>query len=261
MLNEINKTLYIPLYGKALVSKSGLIIKDEKAEEIVDKEQIAFKGKSGSKWLAYYMGIRSAVFDDWTREKISESKDSVIIHIGCGLDSRFLRVGNTDVIWYDVDFPDVIELRKKYYRETEKYRMIKADIRDTDWLSDIKNNGSVTVIAEGLSMYLKPEELLGFFKRLSVRFEKINLLMDFYTVMAAEMSKYKNPVNDVGVTEVYGTDNPEFFNFDNFRYIREHVMTPEKYINELSPFDKTVFKKLYAGKLSNKLYKLYEFTK
>ena len=138
MLNKINKTLYIPLYGKALVSKSGLIIKDEKAEEIVDKEQIAFNGKSGSKWLAYYIGIRSAVFDDWTREKISESKDSVIIHIGCGLDSRFFRVGNTDIIWYDVDFPDVIELRKKYYRETEKYRMIKADIRDTDWLSDIK---------------------------------------------------------------------------------------------------------------------------
>lgn len=38
-MNEINKTLYIPLYGKAQVSKKDIIIKDIKAEEIWEKEQ------------------------------------------------------------------------------------------------------------------------------------------------------------------------------------------------------------------------------
>lgn len=33
-MNEVNKTLYIPLYGKALVSKKGIIIKDEMAQKI-----------------------------------------------------------------------------------------------------------------------------------------------------------------------------------------------------------------------------------
>ena len=62
-MNNVNKTLYIPLYGKAYVSKKGLFLHDAKAEEIWQAEQFALKGKSRSKYLVYYMGIRSAVFD------------------------------------------------------------------------------------------------------------------------------------------------------------------------------------------------------
>ena len=64
-MNNVNKTLYIPLYGKAYVSRKGLFLDDKLAEEIWEKEGFALKGKSRSKWLAYYMGIRSAVFDRW----------------------------------------------------------------------------------------------------------------------------------------------------------------------------------------------------
>ena len=72
-MNSVNKTLYIPLYGKAYVSRKALFLDDKKAEEIWDSEGFHLKGKSKSKWLAYYMGIRSAVFDDWTKEKIKEN--------------------------------------------------------------------------------------------------------------------------------------------------------------------------------------------
>ncbi len=37
-MTEINKTLYIPLYGKSQVSKKGIILQDKKAEEIWDNE-------------------------------------------------------------------------------------------------------------------------------------------------------------------------------------------------------------------------------
>ena len=33
-MNNVNKTLYIPLYGKAYVSKKGIILNDKKAEEV-----------------------------------------------------------------------------------------------------------------------------------------------------------------------------------------------------------------------------------
>ena len=65
-MNSVNKTLYIPLYGKSYVSKKGLFLKDKKTEEIWELEAFPLKGKSKSKWLAYYMGIRSAVFDNGT---------------------------------------------------------------------------------------------------------------------------------------------------------------------------------------------------
>ncbi|MBQ6699108.1 MAG: class I SAM-dependent methyltransferase, partial [Oscillospiraceae bacterium] len=60
MKNE-SKTLYIPLYGKALVSRKGIILKDKKAEEIWDEEGFSIGGKSRSRWLAYFMGMRAAV--------------------------------------------------------------------------------------------------------------------------------------------------------------------------------------------------------
>ena len=64
-MDSVNKTLYIPLYGKALVSRRGLFIKDESAEKIWDEVGFPLKGKAKSKWLAFYMGIRAAVFDKW----------------------------------------------------------------------------------------------------------------------------------------------------------------------------------------------------
>ncbi len=51
-MNSVNKTLYIPLYGKSYVSKKGLFIDDKTAEEIWETEGFSLKGKSKSKWLA-----------------------------------------------------------------------------------------------------------------------------------------------------------------------------------------------------------------
>ena len=91
-MNNVNKTLYIPLYGKAYVSKKGIILEDKKAEEIWEKEGFDLKGKSKSKYLAYYIGIRSKVFDNWIKERMEEDKDVIVLHIGCGMDSRVLRI-------------------------------------------------------------------------------------------------------------------------------------------------------------------------
>lgn len=48
-MNEVNKTLYIPLYGKSEISRRGIIINDKKAEEIWEKEGFALTGKARSK--------------------------------------------------------------------------------------------------------------------------------------------------------------------------------------------------------------------
>ena len=83
---------HIPLYAKSYVSKKGIILDDKKAEEIWKIEGFKLKGKSKSKWLAYYMAISSAVFDEWLRQQTTKVDQTVIIHIGCGMDSRILRV-------------------------------------------------------------------------------------------------------------------------------------------------------------------------
>ena len=260
-MDGVNKTLYIPLYGKAYVSKKGLFLCDKKAEEIWQAEGFALKGKSKSKWLAYYMGIRSAVFDEWVAKQIATAPDAIVIHIGCGMDSRVLRVGNISNQWYDVDFPQVIEERKRYYTETSNYKMIAEDVRQDCWLANIPTAKRAVVVMEGVSMYISGDELNNLITHLCAHFEGISLLMDCYTTFGAKMSKIRNPINDVGVSNVYGIDNPELLQRDGLTYVAEHQMTPQKYINQLKGFEKFVFAKVYAGGLSKKLYKMYEFEK
>jgi len=260
-MNGVNRTLYIPLYGKAYVSRKGIFLHDKKAEEIWAAERFALKGKSKSKWLAYYMGIRAAVFDDWVRQQIADRKDAVVIHIGCGMDSRVLRVGDANHKWYDVDFPEVIGERKRYYCDSADYQMIAGDARDGSWLTNIPEKRYAVVVMEGVSMYLTLGELQKLTASLSAHFEQIAVLMDCYTVLAAKMSKYKNPINDVGVTKVYGMDNPAALSCGDFTYVKEHAMTPQKYVDELRGGEKYIFKKLYAGNFSKKLYRLFEYRK
>ena len=259
-MNNVNKTLYIPLYGKAYVSKKKLFLDDQKAEEIWESEGFSLKGKSKSKWLAYYMGVRSAVFDEWLKEQMALNPDATIIHIGCGMDSRVIRVGTNHHKWYDVDFADVIEERKRYYRQSDDYKMVGADVRESGWLEGIEGKTAI-VLMEGISMYMTVTEMRSLMVILGNHFDNLALLVDCYTTFAAKMSKHRNPINDVGVTRVYGIDNPEDYQNDKLVFIKEHSMTPQKYIDMLDGFEKAVFAKLYAGSFSKKLYRLFEYKK
>jgi O-methyltransferase involved in polyketide biosynthesis len=258
-MTGVNKTLYIPLYGKAYVSRKRLFLSDKKAEEIWAREQFPLKGKSKSKWLAYYMGIRSAVFDEWTRAKMADFPNTTVIHIGCGMDSRVERIGSSKCKWYDVDFSEVIDERRRYYSENNSYKMIVGDARDSVWLKNIPESENAVIIMEGVSMYLKADEIHSLIKALTSRFKRISLLMDCYTIKAAELSKRKNPINDVGVTEVYGIDDPEVFGKSGLKFIKEHNMTPQKYIDELHGMEKFIFRKVFAGGFSKKMYRMFEY--
>jgi len=260
-MNSVNKTLYIPLYGKSYVSKKGLFLTDKRAEEIWGAEGFALKGKLKSKWLAYYMGVRSAVFDEWLTWQMAKLQNAVVIHVGCGMDSRIIRVGEQNHKWYDIDFLEVISERKKYYTETANYKMLASDVRSLSWLTAIKENRSAIVVMEGVSMYLTLEEMQNLIKSLCAHFETVAMLVDCYTTFAVKMSKHRNPVKEVGVTKVYGVDNPQVYQTEDFTFIKECEMTPQKYINELKGFEKFIFAKLYAGSLSKKLYRLFEYEK
>lgn len=261
-MNSVNKTLYIPLYGKAYVSRKNIILHDVKAEEIWEKEGFDLKGKSKSKWLAYFMAMRSAVYDEWVKCEIENNPNAVVFHIGCGMDSREKRVAVKNTQWYDIDFPEVIEERRRYYTETEFYHMLPVDMRSTEWQNYIETREEAIIILEGVSMYFNPDELIELLSSFYGYFHSVKLLMDCYTEKAAKLSKYKNPVNDVGVNIVYGYDDPQdIANKCGLLFVKEHSLTPQRYIDELHGVEKLIFKYLYAGKIAKSMYRMYEFKK
>ena len=254
-MDSVNKTLYIPLRGKAYMSSRNLLLSDPEAERIWDAAGFPLKGKAASKWLSYSMGIRAAVFDRWLQENLTP--DAVVLHLGCGLDSRCKRV-SCEHEWYDVDFPQVIDERKRYFAESATYRMIGCDLRE-DFLQSIPAGGQAIVVMEGVSMYMTASERRALLERLSAHFGEVRLLLDSYTVFAAKATKYKNPINAVGVTEVHGFDDPRELEAGRMVFFAEHDMNPEELVRQLPEKDQRIFRLVYGGKLARKICRLYEY--
>lgn len=261
-MNSVSKTLYIPLYGKAYVSRKNIILQDLTAEYIWKTEGFELKGKSKSRWLAYCMAMRSAIYDAWVKHEIENNSNAVVLHIGCGMDSRINRVAENKTPWYDIDFPEVIEERHKYYAETDFYHMIPADMRKSEWKNSIPGNRDAIVLLEGVSMYFQPRELTALLSSIGRHFRSVALLMDCYTERGASASKYKNPIHTVGVTVVYGYDAPqELAKKSGFLFTKEHDMTPQRFIDEIQGAERFIFKYLFAGNIAKSMYRMYEFKK
>ncbi len=229
-MNEVNKTLFIPLYGK-----------------------------SASKWLAYNMAMRASVFDDWTRNMLKQDPDALVLHVGCGLDSICNRVDREYRLWVDCDFPEVLSVRSKYYTEKEKYRMMPLDASKPEQISSLPDSDSAILILEGISMYLTKEKIRAFLSTMKKKYRVLHVLTDVYTEFGARASKYKNPVNNVGVTTVYGIDRiEEVIEGTGLHLKKEHSFTPDHLIDELKTSDRRIFRFLFTGRAYGKIYRLYE---
>lgn len=258
-LNNESKTLFIPLLGKARMSKENIFLKDPKAEEIISKINYYFNSLKQSKWLSMYMSLRAYLIDELCNKYIENHQNATIVHLGCGLDSRCLRVNQNYNTWYDIDYENVIEIRKKYFEEDSKYKMIGSSILDFKWLDKVKNNQNVIVIAEGLTMYLKEEEIKELITKLNKKFKFVHLIFDAYSKKGVKMSKIKNPVNQMEAKIKYGIDKPEdFLKLNkNLEYVETHLIKKED--NKLPGLTKLIFNNLYCGRISQSIYKIYEF--
>jgi O-methyltransferase involved in polyketide biosynthesis len=93
------------------------------------------------------------------------------------------------VRWFDVDLPQVIALRRQLHSESKNYRMIGASVTDPHWIDELPRGGSVLIVAEGLLMYLTPEEVTGLLHRLVDRFDNGELLADLLSEWGPRLSK------------------------------------------------------------------------
>lgn len=82
------------------------------------------------------------------------------------------------VRWFDVDLPEVVELRRELYAESDRYRMIAASVTAQEWLDEIPADRPVLIIAEGLLMYLREREVAQLLRRLTGRFSSGELVFD-----------------------------------------------------------------------------------
>ncbi len=107
--------------------------------------------------------------------------EAVVVHIGCGLDSRFERVDNGRVEWYDLDLPEVIELRREFIGdERERYHLLGCSVFDSAWLDMVSMHRQrpFLFLAEGVLMYFEEPQVKSLVLMLRDHFPGAELVFD-----------------------------------------------------------------------------------
>jgi len=162
-LGATQETLLIPLYGRAVESRKPegeAVLRDPVAEAMVEAIDYDFSRFDGGPSLTGAV-LRTNLFDHWVRAFLAEHPGGTIVEIGAGLNTRYERVDNGRAHWFELDLPDVIELRRTFVTDSARRRMLAASVLDADWTAALQ--------AQGGPYFLAAEAVLGFLPEDGVR--------------------------------------------------------------------------------------------
>ncbi len=198
------------LYGRALDARSAdPILGDTLSAEILDK--INFDPtKTGLRAGDHYsVAMRAEFLDGWTREFLAGQPDATVLHLGCGLDTRFWRVNpGPGVSWYDIDLPDVITLRRELFGDRPGSTMIAASATDPSWLGQIPKDRPVLMVAEGLVYYLTETDGHALLRRIVSTFRSGQMIFDGFSRLGIRLQKLNGAVAKANATLHWGIDWP-----------------------------------------------------
>ena len=191
-LSGVSETLLLTLYLRAMESqRPDALIKDEKAVALVRKisddglyDFSRMRPLHLSEANKLVIILRNREMDHKARDFLRRRPGAVVVHIGCGLDSRFERVDDGRVEWYDLDLPDVIDLRRKLIGgEGRRYHLLGCSVLDDDWLDAVSahRNRPFLFLAEGVFMYLEGAQVKSLVLALCNRFPGAELVFDAYS--------------------------------------------------------------------------------
>jgi O-methyltransferase involved in polyketide biosynthesis len=207
-LTKEKETLLVPLYSKAIENKKeNPILVDPKASEILESIDYDFYELKIPRQSLLTLAMRAKKLDAIVVRYMQENKYPVVLHLGCGLDSRVLRTKFIYGQWYDLDYPDVIDLRKSFYSETNNYHMISSSVTDYSWISSIEYQKNVCIIAEGLFMYLQELDVRNLILALQKQFPESILAFDAYSKLTAKSVGNHPSIKKTGAQVQWGIDD------------------------------------------------------
>ncbi len=254
------ETLLVPLYSKAMESRRpNPIFRDEKAEEILARVEYDFTQLKVPRKTAITLCLRATKLDAYTREFLARQPQGIVLHLGCGLDARHLRVDHRSGEWYDLDMPLVIDLRRKFYQETATHHMIPSSVTDWSWLEQVAPNGRpVLAVAEGLLMYLAEEDVRTLVQKLKDRFPGGALACDVYSTLTAERANAHPSIKKTGAVLRWGIDEARTVESwgEGIRLREEWYFAQAPEIERLGPLYRLDFKLAGRFAAANKAHRI-----
>ena len=190
--SDVEETGLLTLYCKAIESQSkNPIMVDEKAIEAANKLDPVLE-RSQSKLLrklvtrkidqraVVHIALRAQKYDVYALDFLKKNPDAVIVNMGCGMDTRFFRIDNGSLRFFDVDLPEMIAFKKKIFNENERYQMISNSVFDYGWMDILEKTKAKKIMfqAEGVFMYLEPKKVRQLVLDLRERFPGSELVCE-----------------------------------------------------------------------------------
>lgn len=208
-LTEVQETLLITLHAKALDSHStNPILHDEKASQLLSRIDYDF-GKLKGFGNDNLIVVRAKQYDAWLRAFLDSHPHAIVLNLGCGLDTRITRINpSATVQWFDIDYPDVIQLRENFYSNGARYTMIGSSITDPNWLTEIPTDQPTLIIAEGVLAYLTPEEAKSLLNRITDHFPHGEMAFDVMNAYAIQLAQ-SSASRTTGALHKWAVENTE----------------------------------------------------
>jgi O-methyltransferase involved in polyketide biosynthesis len=229
----------------AETKKEGGVIHDPKSVEILDA--LDFDAENAKLFAISRIGVclRTIIFDEYVHGFLKKNPDGVVVNLGCGLDTRFERVDNEKVLWFDLDLPETIELRKHFFEETDRFKFISKSVLDPSWAEEIPKGKKAFFIMEGLSYYFTENEVKKMLSIIKNNFQGGELAMEafhpFYIKMTTRM-RSKDPL-DKKITGLlkWGIKSGKEIEgwFDGVRFLEEQYVINKR--REVFPLANRVF--------------------
>jgi O-methyltransferase involved in polyketide biosynthesis len=160
-LEGVSETTLWTLHQRATeAARPDRVLHDPMAVELAERIDYPFEERFGSSagW-AQWQALRARTFDREIRRFLHDHPDGTVVALGEGLETQLWRVDNDRLRWVSVDLPPVIELRQRLLPSTPRQELVPSSVLDGAWLGEIDGKRGALVTAQGLLMYLRPEQV------------------------------------------------------------------------------------------------------
>lgn len=129
-----------------------------------------------------HVALRSSYYDRVAQGFMRDNPGGVLVNLGCGLDTRFMRIDDGRVIYFDLDLPEMIAFKRQFLAQNQRYRMIPQSVFDYDWMKRLEqtNPRSILFLSEGVFIYMDAGRVRDFIGTLQRRFPGCELLCEVF---------------------------------------------------------------------------------
>lgn len=172
--NTIQQTLLYPIIGRAKVTKDyPHILEDKTSYKIIEKfdpDMIAKLDQGKFPALVYcgrYLGnIKLA------KDYLKDHPEASVVNLGCGLDSLYEAIDNGKMKYYNLDFPEVIDLRKDHFPLRQREYNIACSMTDHSWMDqvDFDKSKGILFLSAGVLYYFTLDQARDLIAEMASRF-------------------------------------------------------------------------------------------